>query len=264
MRLAPGLRVVRRGLDRLQVGLHPGRRAVLPRDEVSERALDQLLNRLPPDEDPAVRSTLARLERHGCLAPAGPVGAPPTSVAVLARPEVPGVSLAGDLLEASAVSQTSSWHAADVVIVLCAGEIDRDQLDPLVRRGSTHLLVRLVDGGALLGPFVVPGRTPCLRCIDAQESVRDPDHVAVTTRYVHATARPRADGLPDHDPVLAALAVSWAVRDTVAHLQGREPSTWSRTVFLGPAPTDRHESAWRRSPRCGCVWQADDRSSGTM
>jgi bacteriocin biosynthesis cyclodehydratase domain-containing protein len=127
-----------------------------------------------------------------------------------------------------------------------------------------HLVVRLVDGGALLGPFVVPGETACLRCIDAHESVRDPDHVAVTTRYAQASGSPRGDGVPDLDPALASIALAWAVRDVTAHLDGHEPSTWSRTLHLRPDPTRREEQAWPRHPHCGCSWAADDPASGTM
>ena len=99
-----------------------------------------------------------------------------------------------------------------------------------------------------------PGVTACLRCIDAHQSVRDPDHVAVTARYVRATARVRPDGVPDIDPALAALALAWAARDVVAHLDGREPSTWSRTLVLSAEPARRDEHEWRRHPQCGCCW----------
>jgi hypothetical protein len=80
----------------------------------------------------------------------------------------------------------------------------------------------------------------------------------VTTRYVEATARARSDGLPDLvDPALAAIALAWAVRDVVAHLDGKQPSTWSRTLALGPDPNLRREELWLRHPMCGCCW-ADD------
>ena len=92
----------------------------------------------------------------------------------------------------------------------------------------------MVDGGAVLGPFVVPGVTACLRCVDAHQSLLDPDHVAVTSRYLRATAVPRDDGVPDvADVALLALALTWAARDVVAHLAGREPATFSRTIRFG-------------------------------
>jgi hypothetical protein len=185
-------------------------------------------------------------------------------VAVLGRLEVPGLPDLPALLASRGVSVSSSADEAEVVIVLSAGELDRDRLDPLIRARTSHIVVRLVDGGAVLGPFVVPGTTACLRCIDAHRSVRDPDHVAVTARYVRATDRVRPDGVPDLDPALASLALAWSVRDVMAHLDGLEPSTWSRTLLLTADPSNRIDQEWRRHPQCGCTWSAEGASSGTM
>ena len=119
-------------------------------------------------------------------------------------------------------------------------------------------------GVRVLGPVRrCPGVTACLRCVDAHRAVADPDHVAGDRP---ATSGPRAgppDGVPDlADPALAALATAWAVRDVAAHLDGREPSTWSRTWRWAPDPADRSSSAGSRHPGCGCCWAADARAVG--
>ncbi len=253
-RLAPGLRVVRRGRDHLQIGLYAGRRVLLPRTEHVELTLAALLTGSPLPVDPDHSSVLERLEGHGCVVWDPPQRPAASLVGVIGRLEVPGLPDLEELLGASGAAVTPFIDRAQVVLVLSAGELDRERLDPLIRRRTAHLVVRLVDGGAVIGPFVAPGVTACLRCVDAHLSVADPDHVAVTTRYVRATARSRPDGLPDLDPALTSVAVAWAVRDVVAHLTGREPSTWSRTVQLGTAPTQPHARGWLRHPRCGCCW----------
>ena len=253
-RLAPGLRVVRRGRDHLQVGLYDVRRVLLPCTEDVEQALAALVEGRPVSAAPAHASVLERLERNGCVVwdpPSRPVR---PSVAVLGRLEVPGLPDLDAVLGACGVRTTPSIQGADVVLVLNDGEQDRDRLDPLIRGRTPHLVVRLVDGGAVVGPFVAPGVTACLRCVDAHLSLHDPDHVAVTTRYVRATARSRPDGVPDLDPALSSLALAWALRDVVAHLHGDEPSTWSRTVHLGPVPARHVEREWLRHPQCGCCW----------
>ncbi len=257
--LAPGLRVVRRGLDQLQVGLYDGRRVLLPRTESVTDTIALLLEGgvLAADPDPAGAAVLDELDRHECLTWDPPPRVIRPAVAVLGRFEIPGLPDVGELLRAAEVAMTSSTCHADVVLALKAGEIDRDQLDPLIRGRTSHLVVRMVDGSAVLGPFVVPGTTACLRCIDAHQTVRDPDHVVVTTRYVRATDSARPDGVPDLDPALTSVALSWAVRDIVAHLEGRLPSTWSRTVQLGAEPVQRSEQAWLRHPQCGCSWPAE-------
>ena len=156
---------------------------------------------------------------------------------MLGRIAGPGLPDIEELLGAAGVTTTSEPGEADAVVAIGLGELPRERLDPLLRSSTSHVVVRLVDGGAVIGPFVVPGKTACLRCIDAHQSVLDPHHVAVTTRYVEATARARPDGMPDLvDPALAAIALAWAVRDVVVHLDGGQPSTWSRTLLLRPGP----------------------------
>ncbi len=41
---------------------------------------------------------------------------------------------------------------------------------PTCVTGLPHLMVRLTEGDAVVGPFVVPGRTACLRCLDAHHA----------------------------------------------------------------------------------------------
>jgi len=262
--LSPGLRVVRRGLHHLQVGLYAGHRVLLPRTSTVERTLDLLLDRRPPDGDPASTAVLDELDRHGCLVRVPPRLRARRSVAVLGGFDDLGPPATDALLSASGLERSGCTADGDPVVVLSTGELDRDRLDPLIRSRTGHVIARLVDGAAVLGPFVVPGTTACLRCIDAHQSVVDPDHVAVTARYVRATARPRPDGVPDVEASLATLALAWVVRDVVAYLEGRTPSTWSRTLTLFADPATNDEQTWLRHPRCGCCWSADARLSGTM
>jgi bacteriocin biosynthesis cyclodehydratase domain-containing protein len=267
LQLAPGLRVVDRGNDHLQIGLYDARRVLLPRTGTTATIVEALLEHRPLDVDHQTARVLDRLDSGGCLTVRGEDTRREQRrrrgrVAVVGA--LRGLDAAG-LLAAAGITVVAVTGAADVVLVLSTGEIARDRLDPLIRRGTSHLVVRLVDGAALVGPFVVPGLTACLRCIDAHRSIQDPDHVAVTSRYVKATSRARADGVPDvADPVLATVAVAWAVRDVVAHLEGRRPSTWSRTLFLDDEPSRRQEEDWSRHPQCGCCWAPHGPLSGTM
>jgi bacteriocin biosynthesis cyclodehydratase domain-containing protein len=262
-RLAPGLRVVRRGTGHLQVGLYAGRRLVLPRTPVVTATLEALLSHRSLDDGPDTSRVLDRLLRAGCLTERDASTPPARRVAVLGS--LPGADPT-DLLSRAGITRTRAGEEdADAALVLSRGEVARDRLDPLLRRHTAHLVVRLVDGGVVLGPFVVPGETACLRCVDAHQAVRDPAHVAVTARYVRATSRARADGVPDvTDPLLTTLALTWAVRDLAAHLGGHRPSTWSRTVFLDADPARNHQADWPRHPGCGCCWDAHAPLSGTM
>lgn len=264
--LAPGLRVVRRGTDRLQVGLEPERRVVLARDRTTAEVLDALRDGDPLPASPSARRVVQSLHDGGCLRVAR-AGEEPAAVAVLD-------DLAGDpddpvdtaALLWGAGLRTTGWSGdAGVVLLRTRGDCDRARLDPLVRTGTPHLLLRLVDGDAVLGPFVSPGLTCCLRCIDAHRALEDPDHHVVTDRYLRAGASPRGDGVPDlADAALVVTATAAAVRELAAYARGEEPASWSRTrrwTRDADAPGVR---TWERHPGCGCSWAPDDHVWGTM
>ncbi|KRA37978.1 MULTISPECIES: hypothetical protein [unclassified Nocardioides] len=143
--------------------------------------------------------------------------------------------------------------AADITtaahLVVTTGPLDRALLDPLVRGSVPHLLVTGAASGRRVGPFVQPGLTACLRCVDAHESLHD----ARRPLLVSQAASAAADWPPPVDPLLDQLALAWAVRDLLRYLEGDEPSTWSATIDIRPVdPPER--VAWGRHPDCGCAW----------
>ena len=273
--LAPGLRVVRRGADLLQVGLEPERRVVLPRDRTTAAVLDAVRRGDPVPASPASRRVVQALLDAGCLrgSPARPGRLPVALLDDLGG--VPAGGGAGDgardpvdtraLLEGSGLALTGWVEAAAVVLVRTRGDCDRARLDPLVRSATPHLLLRFLDGDAVLGPFVSPGLTCCLRCLDAHRALEDPDHHVVSERYRRAGAVPREDGVADlADVVLVASATAAAVRELAAYARGEEPATWSRThrwTSDASAPVVRD---WERHPTCGCSWAPHDQPCGTM
>jgi hypothetical protein len=96
---------------------------------------------------------------------------------------------------------------------------------------------------------VEPGRTPCLRCVDAHLGERDARR---------ATVLYQLDALPPApytvwDPCLLDLGVAWAVRDVVRRLDGQQPALRSASVTVtADLAVSRRE--WLRHPHCGCAW----------
>jgi bacteriocin biosynthesis cyclodehydratase domain-containing protein len=146
--------------------------------------------------------------------------------------------------------------AADCGVALGVGEPHRELLDDWTRAGTPYLLLRLTEGRAVVGPFVVPGTTACLRCVDAHCTDADSAWPLLVRQYASASARERPDGVPEPvDPLLASLALAWAARDLASYVDGGRPSTWSTTVTVGARLTRLETRRWLRHPGCGCSWE---------
>lgn len=283
--LAPGTHVLRRGSHEYQVGLGPGAVAVpggAPPDAVRLgecTALPQLVRAgLAAADDRALRSALPAVtedawHRHGVAALARRCGERFPEVARRREAHLVGVSvfghrlsrhLAADLAEVCARSglrvarspaEAAGSAAATVRVLLGVGEPTRDLLDPWLRDGVAHLLLRFVEGRAVIGPLVVPGRTACLRCIDAYRREQDPAWPLLVEQYARATRADRADGIPEPvDPALAGVAVGWATRELATYVEGGEPASMSTTLTLSPLLDTVDHHRWPRHPHCGCSW----------
>lgn len=284
--LRPGVRVCRRSAGELQVGLDPALRVAVPDTAEVRAALDALaLGEVPSPGGHTVVRLVTRLHERGLvvdgdawLTAVGTAGSSeaaasltaavaehgPEAGAVLARRRATGV-LVDDLgLPAAAERlRTLLDHAGvgegdDLVVLVCGEEPDRDLVDHWMREDVPHVLLTSSEGVLRLGPFVDPGRTACLRCLDAAASQRDPRHALVVQQYADAPARPPglpgAAGLPAPLPAdLLDVAVGHLARDVTRWVDGRLPRTWSATVRLddgldlSPVPLPRH-------PGCGCAW----------
>ena len=287
--LAPGLRVLRRSRDELQIGLSAEHRVRLRDTEPVRRTLARLTRGEAVPDDPETRSVLAALapvlvDGAGLVDPGAAAG--DVAAAALRDPSgyrsrlaarrearivvrgdlgAPGAEPAPLLAAAGApVAAEAQSGRPDAVLVLSIGEIDRGELDPLVRHGIPHLVLRLIEGTAVVGPFVEPGRTACLRCLDAHRSVHQPDAIPLALRHA-AAAHDRHDGVAEPaDTALATLAVAWAVRDLVSFVEGERPATWSATVEFSPTLDLVSRTEWLRNPACGCGWAPGEQPSSTM
>lgn len=266
--LRPGVPVVRRDAETLQVGLDPPHVALLP-DTPDVRALIALLRSgsepesLPEGSGRALHTLRAAGLVHAGVPPVtdaellahaqfGADGvrrlAARTRHAIGVRSEDVLRPVALELAALAGLAVDDDQPA--VWLVVATGEVPRDSVDPLVRAGAPHLLVSGTAVGRRVGPFVDPGRTACLRCVDAHESLTDPRRPFL----VEQAARAAAGGQPPPtDPVLDRLALAFALRDLSRYVEGDEPSTWSATVDVGPTGEPR-VARWLRHPHCGCAW----------
>lgn len=160
-----------------------------------------------------------------------------------------------DLLAAAGIATTDRASrprrvAPGAVVHLDDTEPDRALVDGWVSADRPHLFVTATEGFVRVGPFVAPGLTACLRCIDAHLAECNPRRGLVVQQYAD-----RVDGRVDV-PVDAAeldLAVAFAARDLVSWVDGHRPRTWSATMRVGPR-LGLETTPWPRHAGCGCSW----------
>ena len=253
--LRPGVGLARRDADHLQLGLDPPLAIVLPDTGSVRRLLAELAHGCPLTTlDEVTAPALDRLVGAGLVVAAhdeadGPVLRARSRVHV----EVPHDVLPGTLrlLGEAGLGLAREPADATVALVWSEGELARDRLDGWVRAGTAHLVLRETPTGPVLGPFVSPGATACLRCVDAHASERDPRRPLVVEQL--ATTAPLRPAAPD--PALRALAAAWAVHDLARAAVGQRPATWSATVALGELPPLL--TPYHRHLHCGCAWAQD-------
>ena len=119
-----------------------------------------------------------------------------------------------------------------------------------MREDRAHLLVTLLPDRARLGPFVVPGTTACLRCLDAHLAEARPASAAWSSNSSRTTP---GSPPPPCDPVLAQAALALAVRDLTSYAEADRPGNLVGHVDLR-AGCAFPRRAWSRHPHCGCSW----------
>lgn len=289
--LTPGTHVLLRGPEEVQVGLDPERSVVVPgrapvltalagtpellatlvRSGLAETDDHALRRALPGHEAgvPWVRHTLSAVARRVRSALPEVLegrGSRVVTVTPFGHPmgrelaeELTGLCLRTGLRLPSrprpGPAPRRARRLSPVHVLIGVGEPTRDLLDGWVREGVPHLVVRLVEGRAVIGPFVVPGKTACLRCIDAYRAEEDPAWPLLVEQYARATRSDRADGIPEPvDAALAAVAVGWAARELASYAENAVPVSWSSTTRLSATLDTVETRHWPQHPHCGCTW----------
>ncbi|PFG40741.1 ThiF family protein [Georgenia soli] len=133
----------------------------------------------------------------------------------------------------------------DVVVAVSAGVADPVKLLPLLREDVVHLPVVAGDVDVAVGPLVVPGRSPCTRCLDLHRTDADPAWPALATQL-------RASPSPPVSSHLAQLGSAVAANQVLAQVDGRELVADGTSIEVGglsPLPLVR---PWTVHPACGC------------
>jgi bacteriocin biosynthesis cyclodehydratase domain-containing protein len=114
------------------------------------------------------------------------------------------------------------------------------------RRRLPHLAVAVRDGVIVVGPFVPPGGTPCLSCLDLHRTDRDPAWRRLAAQL--ATDPPPSQACA---ATTVLLGVGYAASEVLSYLDGGSPRTRGGCVEIDAAGNSRRRS-WSSHPRCDC------------
>ena len=269
VRLRSTARPVRRGQGEVQFGLSPGHGIVLAGlSEPETQLLLSLAGNAGTSRDLAlanrfgvrpqrVADLVAALHGHDLLEETGTIRAAhqDRSVCVPGRGNVveqirahlTGAGVGAVLPRASAEKERAELD----LVVLCA----TDAVTPDVARdwqeaGTPHLPVILRDGAVVIGPLVLPGASPCLRCLDLHRRDRDHAWPSILTQISSPTGElgRSVEAPPAQTPTIAALVAMIAVESLSDDEQARGLS-WELSL---PWPAV-HTRAWTPHPECDCL-----------
>jgi bacteriocin biosynthesis cyclodehydratase domain-containing protein len=193
----------------------------------------------------------AGVGRGGRGGPGGQRGAGHSPAGVSEMQGGPRGDAAAARVAAVAVGGTASAEAdpdADLAVVAPAAPAPLPEVLAAVRR-RPHLLVSVRETVAAIGPFVLPGRTPCLRCLELGRGDRDPRWPSLAAQLAAST---RAVVDPCELP-LATAAGSIAVMHALHWLDtGDLPSSAGGVVEVDAADGATRRRSLAAHPACGC------------
>jgi hypothetical protein len=136
------------------------------------------------------------------------------------------------------------------LVVLASGRDDvRERARRLVLDGTAHLLVEVRDATGVVGPLVLPGRTPCLRCLDLTRSDLDPAWPVLAHQLPAA-----GEGEPGCDGPLALAVAAQAAMQVLAMADGTAvPASLGGTLEMALPDWRWRRRTWPAHPDCGCA-----------
>ena len=137
--------------------------------------------------------------------------------------------------------------ASVAVLAPAAGE-PLAALLPQLPVGAPHLLAEVREATGVVGPFVLPGQTPCLRCLDLDRTDRDPGWPALAGQLADPAPGPTACAGP-----LAVAVAAQACLQVLTLLDGpARPASVGGTLELTLPDWRWRRRSWPAHPACGC------------
>lgn len=154
--------------------------------------------------------------------------------------------------------QSASDHIPrpDVIVIVETWAHDLRRSARLGAEDVPHLAVLVREADIAVGPFVLSGQTPCLRCLELDRRDEDPAWADISRGL-----RALPPGRTGEETILAASGAALAAGQVIAAIDGNRPRTAGAvvTIRLPDAIPRVRETA--PHPGCGCG--ADGHVPGT-
>lgn len=214
---------------------------------IREESFDVVAHRLGAPRASA-REFLAALGPVLHLAPLLP---PPVYVQAQDPSDGAGALWLTELLREAGFPISDAHRPETVALRVVRGTAVSAQFAADLTADRAHLPIAFDAGGAVIGPLVVPGHTPCLACRDAQETAADAAWPRLQAQLIG-----RAGG------AISSVRAAHAV-PLVAELL-REKTPGFRYVRLSADGTRAwHPVAFHEECRCRGLWSRSPRGSAT-
>ncbi|WP_406281482.1 hypothetical protein OH799_17055 [Nocardia sp. NBC_00881] len=139
-----------------------------------------------------------------------------------------------------------TWRS-DLVVLADALMPDPRLVNDLVLHRIPHLQLRIRDGFGLIGPFVLPGETSCLRCLDLTRCDYDPEWPHLAAQLLGRVGHASPAGIA----ATAALALG-ELEAILACSARRAPETLDTTLELDLDSHLVERRRWAPHASCGC------------
>ncbi|MBC3842625.1 TOMM precursor leader peptide-binding protein [Streptacidiphilus sp. 4-A2] len=122
----------------------------------------------------------------------------------------------------------------------------------LLRSGVPHLYAGVVETLGSVGPFVLPGLSPCSHCLSLRRADEDPVWPVLLAQHCSG----RRSVVPACDTALATAVAGLAALHGLIYLDGGSPPSLGAWVEVSMVDGSMERHRLDPHPDCGCCWAA--------
>ena len=133
--------------------------------------------------------------------------------------------------------------------MVAVGKAPADRVQEWMSDGVPHLVIDGAEGARIsVGPIVIPGQTPCVRCVSMALEDQNPMWREISMRRLLAPESEVPVAVAHHVAGVAALELLRYIDEGQSQLIG------STARIYYHSPTVAQQQTFPRHPACGCNW----------